>query len=131
MKVGERADAELTGDTLEEARSFLGLLQSSRCIGRLPWKTLIVRDCREMVTPEEIFGGCVDHLRLATKGGRIRPVMSVFAADRDQLHAMTTPAVGIWVRASCRPGSVRCEPGRFPAGCGPAAPKHHAGNPPA
>ena len=127
MKVGERANPELTGDTLEEARSFLELLraervidtqtyrrrlgqiscavgrhghywmesselehacrvawrQSSRCIGRLPWKTLIVRDCRELVTPEEVFGACVDHLRLATNGGRIRPVMSVFAADRD------------------------------------------------
>src|SRR5664280_3184323 len=85
MKVGERAHPELTGDTLEEARSFLELLraervidtqtyrrrlgqiscavgrhghyrmeslelehacrvawrQSNRCIGRLPWKTLI------------------------------------------------------------------------------------------
>ena len=92
--MGERANAELTGDTFEEARSFLELLraervidtqtyrrrlgqiscavgrhghysmesselehacrvawrQSSRCIGRLPWKTLIVRDCRELVT---------------------------------------------------------------------------------
>jgi hypothetical protein len=160
MKVGERVNAELTGDTLEEARSFLELLraervidtqtyrrrlgqiscavgrrghywmessklehacrvawrQSSRCIGRLPWKTLIVRDCRELVTPEEIFGACVDHLRLATNGGRIRPVMSVFAADRDQLHAMATPAVGIWVRASCQPGSVRGGPDRSPGG---------------
>ena len=75
--------------------------QSSRCIGRLLWKTLIVRDCRELVTPEEILGACVDHLRSATNGGRIRPVMSIFAADRDQLHAMTTPALGSWARASC------------------------------
>ena len=103
--MGERANAELTGDTLEGARSFLELLraervidtqtyrrrlgqiscavgrhghywmesselehacrvawrQSSRCIGRLPWKTLIVRDRRELVTPQEIFGACVDH----------------------------------------------------------------------
>jgi len=54
---------------------------SARCIGRLPWQTLIVRDCRDHQTPEEIFQACVDHLRLATNGGRIRPVMSVFAAD--------------------------------------------------
>ena len=54
---------------------------SARCIGRLPWQTLIVRDCRDHETPEEIFQACVDHLRLATNGGRIRPVMTVFAAD--------------------------------------------------
>jgi len=54
---------------------------SARCIGRLPWRTLIVRDCRDHQTPEEIFQACVDHLRLATNGGRIRPVMTVFAAD--------------------------------------------------
>ena len=53
--------------------------------------------------------------------------MSVFAADRDQLHAMTTPAVGIWVRASCQPGSVRGGPDRSPGGCGARCTKHHAG----
>jgi len=54
---------------------------SSRCIGRLPWRTLIVRDCRNCESPEEVFQACVDHLRLATNGGRIRPMMSVFGAD--------------------------------------------------
>lgn len=52
---------------------------SARCIGRLPWQTLIVRDCRDRETPQEIFSACVEHLRFATNGGRIRPVMSVFA----------------------------------------------------
>ena len=32
MKVGERANAELTGDTLEEARSLLELLRAERVI---------------------------------------------------------------------------------------------------
>ena len=30
--MGERADAELTGDPLEEARSFLGLLRAAQVI---------------------------------------------------------------------------------------------------
>lgn len=54
---------------------------SAKCIGRLPWQTLTVRDCRDHQTPEEIFQACVDHLRVATNGGRIRPVMTVFAAE--------------------------------------------------
>ncbi len=51
-----------------------------RCIGRLPWSTLRVLDRRHLRTPDAIFQACVDHLRLATNGGRIRPVMTVFAA---------------------------------------------------
>ena len=54
---------------------------NSRCIGRLPWRTLTVLDRRDRESAEEIFAACVDHLRLATNGGRIKPVMSVFAAD--------------------------------------------------
>ena len=56
---------------------------SSRCIGRLPWRTLTVLDVRDRESAEEIFQACVDHVRLATNGGRIKPVMSVFAADVD------------------------------------------------
>ncbi|HEY5882008.1 MAG TPA: nitric oxide synthase oxygenase [Nakamurella sp.] len=50
-----------------------------RCIGRLPWQTLRVLDRRHLQTPDAIFEACVEHLRLATNGGRIRPVMTVFA----------------------------------------------------
>lgn len=64
---------------------------SSRCIGRLPWRTLTVRDCRDLQSPQEIFQALVDHLRLATNGGRIRPMMSVFAAD-----AHGRPRARIW-----------------------------------
>jgi nitric-oxide synthase len=56
--------------------------QNARCIGRLPWRTLAVRDCREFRSPDEIFAACVMHLRQATNHGRIRPVMSVFAPDQ-------------------------------------------------
>lgn len=52
-----------------------------RCIGRLPWATLRVLDRRHLQTPDEIFEACVEHLRLATNDGRLRPVMTVFGAD--------------------------------------------------
>jgi nitric-oxide synthase, bacterial len=52
-----------------------------RCIGRLPWSTLRVLDRRHLTTPDAIFEACVEHLRLATNGGRLRPVMTVFGAD--------------------------------------------------
>jgi len=52
---------------------------SSRCIGRLYWKSLVVRDCREVTDPYQIFAECVEHLRGATNDGKIRPMITIFA----------------------------------------------------
>ncbi|GGP41918.1 nitric oxide synthase oxygenase [Saccharothrix coeruleofusca] len=54
---------------------------SARCIGRLYWRSLKVRDLRDLRDPKEIADECVEHLRLATNGGKIRPVITVFAPD--------------------------------------------------
>ncbi|NUR62541.1 MAG: nitric oxide synthase oxygenase [Catenulispora sp.] len=55
---------------------------SSRCIGRLYWRSLRLRDRRDAETPVRIAAECVSHLRAATNGGRIRPTITVFAPDR-------------------------------------------------
>jgi nitric-oxide synthase len=54
---------------------------SSRCIGRLYWQSLRVRDRREVSAASDIAAESVAHLREATNGGRIRPVITVFAPD--------------------------------------------------
>jgi nitric-oxide synthase, bacterial len=54
---------------------------SARCIGRLYWRSLQVRDRREVTTAPEIAAEAVSHLRQATNDGRIRPVITVFAPD--------------------------------------------------
>ena len=53
---------------------------SARCIGRLYWRSLVVRDRRDATTAEAIAQACIDHLRYSTNGGRIRPTMTVFPA---------------------------------------------------
>lgn len=52
---------------------------SARCIGRLYWRSLRIRDRRRVTEPAAIAGECVAHLRQATRGGRIRPTVTVFA----------------------------------------------------
>ena len=52
---------------------------NTRCIGRLHWKSLAVRDMRHLQTAEEIFAALVEHLRSATNGGKIRSTISIFA----------------------------------------------------
>lgn len=62
-----------------------------RCIGRRLWKGLDVVDARALTDPDEIFEALVVHLRKATNGGNIVPVMSVF---REWLP--NKPEVRIW-----------------------------------
>jgi nitric-oxide synthase len=54
---------------------------SSRCIGRLYWHSLQVRDRREVTSAADVVAESVKHLREATNGGRIRPMITVFAPD--------------------------------------------------
>jgi len=54
---------------------------SSRCIGRLYWRNLRVRDRREVTAASDIAAESIVHLREATNGGRIRPVITLFAPD--------------------------------------------------
>lgn len=51
---------------------------SNRCIGRLFWKTLKVRDLRHVDSPRGVFEGMVDHLHLANNGGNIRSYITIF-----------------------------------------------------
>lgn len=52
---------------------------SNRCMGRLFWKTLKVRDRRSLSSAEEVFADVLAHLNAATQGGKIRSTLSVYA----------------------------------------------------
>jgi nitric-oxide synthase, bacterial len=54
---------------------------SARCIGRLYWRSLRVRDRRHVTAADAVANEVVTHLREATNGGRIRPLITVFAPD--------------------------------------------------
>lgn len=54
---------------------------ANRCIGRLYWHSLRVRDRREVRTARDVADASADHLREATRDGRIRPLITVFAPD--------------------------------------------------
>jgi nitric-oxide synthase, bacterial len=54
---------------------------SARCIGRLYWNSLRVRDRRDVSAASDVAAEAIVHLREATNGGRIRPMITVFAPD--------------------------------------------------
>ena len=82
---------------------------SSRCIGRLYWRSLVVLDRRRARTADEIFSLLVHHLRAAGGGqeaGRIRPVISIFAAARPG-----QPYAKVWNEQLIRYAGYRTEDG--------------------
>ncbi|WP_436771518.1 nitric oxide synthase oxygenase [Yinghuangia sp. YIM S09857] len=54
---------------------------SARCIGRLYWNSLHIRDRRHVHRAPQVAAECFEHLRTTWRGGRIRPTITVFAPD--------------------------------------------------
>ena len=82
-----RAEVERTGTYVHtEAEVTFGARvawrNAARCIGRLYWHGLHVRDRRAVHTPSAVADECAAHLRSCTRGGRIRSTITVFAPDR-------------------------------------------------
>lgn len=50
----------------------------ARCIGRLFWESLVVRDRRHIAEPQGIFDDLSDHLAEAQGHGRIRSIISIY-----------------------------------------------------
>ena len=62
--------------------AILSWRNASKCIGRVAWRTLTVRDRRHVTNPDAMFQECVAHLRAATNGGAIQSVMTIFRAKQ-------------------------------------------------
>lgn len=78
-----RAEIDRTGTyrhTLDELTvgAKLAWYNHTRCIGKLFWRSLRLRDCRDLETADEVADALVEHLRVAGDGGTIRAVVSVF-----------------------------------------------------
>lgn len=71
----------------------VALRNDARCVERLFWPRLVVRDLRHLDEADDIFAALVDHIRDATNGGRIVPMVSVFAPQEPG-----SPGIRIWNR---------------------------------
>ncbi|MBB2946271.1 nitric-oxide synthase [Actinoplanes lutulentus] len=79
---------------------------SSRCIGRLYWRSLMVLDRRRARTADEIYSLLVQHLQSAGEAA-IRPVISIFAPAQPG-----QPFARVWNEQLIRYAGYRTEAGK-------------------
>lgn len=84
----------------------------ARCIGRLWWKSLEVRDCRAADTPEAVAAQVFAHMGSACSGGRIRSRISIFRPARPGETPITieSPQVIQYAGYLAEDGSVLGDP---------------------
>ncbi|WP_371017289.1 nitric oxide synthase oxygenase [Pseudalkalibacillus sp. JSM 102089] len=58
---------------------------SNKCIGRLFWNTMTVVDARSACTVEEVSEALINHIRMASNGGKIKPSITIFAPGKVQI----------------------------------------------
>lgn len=80
QRIGHAGTYRHTADELAHG-ARMAWRNSARCIGRLFWPSLEVFDRRDAVTEEEIAAALFHHIGYATNGGRIRPVITIFAPE--------------------------------------------------
>ncbi len=85
-KQAELLCSPVTNPSSLQDTARLAWRNSVRCIGRLHWKSLQVRDERSLDDPSQIFEALVQHLETATNGGRIIPTMTVFSPWKSSEH---------------------------------------------
>jgi nitric-oxide synthase len=86
----------------------VALRDSGWCTSGVPWRRLKVRDLRGLRNAAAVAAECVQHLRLATNGGEIRPLVTVFAPD-----SPSAPGPCIWNGQLVRYAGYRDATGRI------------------
>ena len=51
---------------------------ASKCVGRIQWNNMVIRDRRHVTNPDEMFRELQEHLQSATNGGNLQITMTVF-----------------------------------------------------
>lgn len=51
---------------------------STRCIGRMYWEGMALRDFRQVRTDEDMLDALLGHIEFATNGGNLRPALTLF-----------------------------------------------------
>ncbi|MEK5059670.1 nitric oxide synthase oxygenase [Paenibacillus sp. FSL H7-0326] len=107
-----REDIEITGTyehTTQELEYGIKLAwrNSNRCIGRLFWESLRLVDARDATTAEEVAELLFSHIRQATNGGKVIPMLTAFKP----MNAAGEAPIRIWNHQLIRYAGYETEQG--------------------
>ena len=83
---------------------------ANRCIGRLYWPGLFVRDRRNVNSPAEMLQEMAEHTRIATNGGRLRSMMTIFAPLEESPPKILSPQLVRYAGYQRSDGSINGDP---------------------
>lgn len=83
---------------------------ANRCIGRLYWPGLFFRDLRHINNPEGMLEEMAIHTRLATNGGRLRSMMTIFAPLEELPPRILSPQLVRYAGYEQSEGSIQGDP---------------------
>lgn len=66
---------------------------AARCVGRMFWPSLEVRDARSAKTEDEVFESLLAHLNASTNGGDIKPMITVFGLGPPSIRILNTQLI--------------------------------------
>ena len=98
--------------TLEEL-SFAAKLSwrnSIRCVGRLHWQGLKVRDFRHVTTEDQMFDAIFEHIEMATNKGELQAVMTVFPPKKKLQARVWSPQLFRYAGYRHSDGSILGDP---------------------
>jgi nitric-oxide synthase, bacterial len=87
------------GQTFDEIEygAKIAWRNSTRCVGRLHWQNLLVRNCRQLRSAADVFESLVEHIRISTGAGSVTPVITLFApatAGRNTVRIWNRQLIG-------------------------------------
>jgi len=109
--IGTQGSWRKTTDELAFAAQ-LAWRNAPRCIGRLYWKGLHLRDGRDLQTADDIALALFEHMRFAFNGGAIRPAITVFdhGAPEGQAPRIWNPQLQLYAGYRLRSGQQVGDP---------------------
>jgi len=98
-------DVHVTSEELADA-ARAAWRNADRCIGRLYWHSLIVRDMRQVRMEDSVFDELIKHLMISTNNGRVRSVATVL---HPSVHILNEQLIG-YAGYRCSDGSILGDP---------------------
>jgi len=98
--------------TIEELTfaSRVAWRNSTRCVGRIYWNGLHVRDSRHLVEPRHVLEDMAKHAKIATNEGRLRSVLTIFSPESVTGNKILSPQLARYAGYELNDGSVLGDP---------------------